>query len=69
LGHGVGKGARAARRDDLALLRQPAESSRPTVGYEVVKFLTSFANKPGALETVSLGREDGIWRLSGTTIE
>jgi DNA-binding CsgD family transcriptional regulator len=40
----------------------------PPSGYEVVKFRTSFANKAEALETVSLDREDGKWRVVGVTV-
>ena len=41
----------------------------PPDGYEVVKFRTSYANKAGALETVSLRRENGIWRVAGVMID
>ena len=41
----------------------------PPAGYEVVKFRTTFANKADALETVSLNRENGAWRIAGVTIE
>ena len=41
----------------------------PPAGYEVVKFRTSFANKADALETVSLDRAGGNWRIVGVTIE
>jgi len=41
----------------------------PPYGYEVVKFRTSFANKADAVETVSLSRQDGSWRVAGVTIE
>lgn len=44
------------------------ELPAPPAGYEVVKFRTSFANKADMLETVSLEREDGIWRVVGVTI-
>lgn len=40
----------------------------PPSGYEVVKFRTSFANKPAAVETVSLDREGGRWVVIGVTI-
>ncbi len=40
----------------------------PPHGYEVVKFRTRFANKAEAIETVSLDREDGHWRVVGVTI-
>lgn len=41
----------------------------PPAGVEVVKFRTNFANKPDAVETVSLAREDGAWKLVGIFIE
>ena len=41
----------------------------PPAGVEVVKFRTSFANKADALETVSLAREDGEWRVVGIYVE
>ena len=40
----------------------------PPSGYEVVKFRTRFANKAEAVETVTLDREDGGWRVVGVTI-
>jgi DNA-binding CsgD family transcriptional regulator len=40
----------------------------PPHGYEVVKFRTRFANKAEALETVTLDRENGNWRVVGVTI-
>lgn len=41
----------------------------PPAGYQVVKFRTTYANKADALETVSLDREDGQWRVVGVKIE
>jgi DNA-binding CsgD family transcriptional regulator len=41
----------------------------PPHGYEVVKFRTRFAQKAQALETVTLDRENGSWRVVGVTIE
>jgi DNA-binding CsgD family transcriptional regulator len=41
----------------------------PPAGYQVVKFRTRFANKADAIETVSLEREGGAWRIVGVTIE
>jgi hypothetical protein len=41
----------------------------PPYGYQVVKFRTSYANKAGAIETLSLVREGGEWRVVGCTIE
>jgi DNA-binding CsgD family transcriptional regulator len=41
----------------------------PPAGYEVVKFSTRFANKAEAVETVTLEREDGGWRVAGVMIE
>ncbi len=40
----------------------------PPSGYEVVKFRTRFANKADVLETVTLDRADGDWRIVGVTI-
>lgn len=40
----------------------------PPHGYEVVKFRTHFANKAEAVETVSLDRENGVWRVVGVTV-
>ena len=45
------------------------EVPAPPHGYEMVKFRTSFANKAEALETVTLDREDGRWRVTGVTVE
>lgn len=41
----------------------------PPYGYQVVKFRTSYANKAGAIETLSLVREGDAWRVVGCTIE
>ncbi|URW74548.1 DUF4019 domain-containing protein [Sphingomonas donggukensis] len=41
----------------------------PPAGYEIVKFRTRFANKAEAIETVSLDREGGAWRVVGVWIE
>lgn len=38
-------------------------------GVQVVKFRTSFANKADAVETVSLAREDGSWKVVGNYID
>lgn len=40
----------------------------PPDGYDVVKFRTDFANKAGAVETVTLEREDGGWRVVAVII-
>jgi DNA-binding CsgD family transcriptional regulator len=40
----------------------------PPYGYEVVKFRTRFTNKAEAVETVTLEREDGNWRVVGVMI-
>nr|WP_281128979.1 DUF4019 domain-containing protein [Sphingomonas sp. AR_OL41] len=40
----------------------------PPHGYEVVKFRTRFANKAETVETVTLAREDGVWRVVGVMI-
>lgn len=41
----------------------------PPYGYEVVKFRTSYTNKADAIETISLDKQDGVWRVAGVTIE
>ena len=41
----------------------------PPAGVDVVKFRTSFANKADAVETVSLAREDGTWKVVGIYID
>jgi DNA-binding CsgD family transcriptional regulator len=41
----------------------------PPLGYEVVKFRTTFANKPNAVETVTLEHEDAAWRVVGVMID
>lgn len=41
----------------------------PPAGVEVVKFRTKFANKADAVETVSLAREDGVWKVVGIYID
>lgn len=45
------------------------EVPAPPYGYQMVKFRTDYANKPGAIETLSLIREGGAWRVVGVTIE
>ncbi len=41
----------------------------PPHGMEMVKFQTRFANKDNAVETVTLDREGGQWRVVGVMIE
>jgi DNA-binding CsgD family transcriptional regulator len=41
----------------------------PPHGYQLVRFRTSFANKPAATETLSLAREGEGWRVAGYIIE
>ena len=41
----------------------------PPAGFEMVKFRSRFANKPDVIETVTLGREDGAWRVVGVIID
>lgn len=41
----------------------------PPYGYQMVKFRTDYANKTGAIETLSLVREGGAWRVVGVTVE
>jgi DNA-binding CsgD family transcriptional regulator len=37
----------------------------PPYGYEMVKFQSSFANRPSVIETVTLVREDDTWKVVG----
>jgi len=41
----------------------------PPSGYEVVKFRTAFSNKANVVETVTLNREDGRWKVVGVTVD
>ena len=41
----------------------------PPNGYRVVTFRTDFSGKPGAVETVTLEREGGAWRVVSYVIE
>lgn len=41
----------------------------PPAGAEMVKFRTSFANRPNAVETVTLAREGGVWKVIGVWVE
>jgi hypothetical protein len=50
------------------LLSQDSVPAPPN-GVEVLKFRTSFANKPSAEETLSLAQEDGSWRVVGYYIK
>lgn len=50
-------------------LLSQGEVPAPPHGYQVVKFRTSFANKTDAIETVSLDRENGQWRVVGIYVE
>lgn len=52
-------------RADLSHESVPA----PPNGYEMVKFRTNFANRPSAIETVTLAREDGAWKVVGVWVE
>lgn len=52
-------------RADLSQESVPA----PPHGYQMVKFRTSFANKPNATETLTLVREGEAWRVVGYIIE
>lgn len=41
----------------------------PPNGVRVVRFRTDFANKPAAIETVSLARDGASWRIVGISID
>lgn len=45
------------------------ELPAPPHGFEVVKFRASYAKQAQAIETVTLDRENGAWRVVGVTIE
>lgn len=51
------------------VLLSEQEVPAPPYGYQMVKFRTDYANKPGAIETLSLVREGGAWRVVGITVE
>lgn len=51
------------------VLLSEQEVPAPPYGYQMVKFRTDYANKVGAIETLSLIREGGEWRVVGVTIE
>ena len=38
---------------------------RNNVPFTIVKFRTDFANRTGVVETISLVREDGAWKVAG----
>ena len=40
----------------------------PPAGYQVLKFRARYANGSDAVETVSLEREEGRWRVVGVTV-
>ena len=41
----------------------------PPRGARIVKFRTSFANKPAAIETLALVREGGSWKVTGIYLD
>ncbi len=45
------------------------DTPAPPNGYRTVQFRTNFANKHGAVETLSLAREAGGWRVAGIYID
>lgn len=47
-----------------------SEESVPTppLGHRVVRFRSSFSNRPDVTETLSLAREDGAWKVVGYVI-
>ena len=38
-------------------------------GYWIIKFRSDYADKPGAIETLSLVNEDGSWKVAGIVID
>ena len=51
------------------VLLSEQEVPAPPYGYQMIKFRTDYANKAGAIETLSLIREGGAWRVVGVTVE
>ena len=45
------------------------DSPTPPNGNRIVRFRTSFANRPNAVETVALVSEGGQWRIVGVYLE
>ena len=41
----------------------------PAAGVHVIRFRTNFANKGNAVETVSMTREEGSWRVTSVWVE
>lgn len=41
----------------------------PPAGYQMVKFKTNFSAKPDAIETLTLVKEDGTWKVVGYWID
>ena len=61
------------RSDVGAVLSRTAISQdsvpAPAAGYEMVKFRSSFANRPNAVETLTLVREEQDWKVAGYYID
>jgi DNA-binding CsgD family transcriptional regulator len=51
------------------VLESDVDAPTPPAGNRVVRFRTAFANKPGAIETIALVREDGSWKAVGYYID
>ena len=51
------------------VLLSEQEVPAPPYGYQMVRFRTDYAGKAGAVETLSLVREGGAWRVVGVTVE
>ncbi len=51
------------------VLLSEQEVPAPPYGYQMVRFRTDYANKAGVIETLSLIREGGAWRVVGVTVE
>ena len=41
----------------------------PPMGYQMVKFETNFTSKPDAIETLTLVKEDGTWKVVGYWVD
>jgi DNA-binding CsgD family transcriptional regulator len=44
-------------------------SSEDVPGYQVIRFRTNYANRRGAIETLSLAYEDDAWKVAGIYVE
>jgi DNA-binding CsgD family transcriptional regulator len=53
----------------VRVLESDVDAPTPPAGHRVVRFKSEFANKPEAIETLALVREDGSWKVVGYYID